>query len=360
MTKAKWLIAFLSILPLGASILSAQDTSSDLQWRLLGPLRAGWSIVAEGVPDQPDVFYFGAADGGIWKTSDAGLTWQALADRAPFSSVGALAIVPGNPQVIYAGSGQVQTRYDVMDGTGVYKSEDDGKTWTSLGLTDTRHIGRIWIDPRDPNIVLVAALGHLFGPNRERGVFRSEDGGRNWKSVLFVDEKTGAVDLASDPAFPDLIYAAMWQVRLYPWQSYFTPQVGPGSGIWKSNDGGKTWAQTSRNGLPELPLSRIGLAVARNTNGNRVYASVLAERGTGLYRSDDAGGSWQLMKEDDALAGTYMNRVTADPNNADVLYVMGRSVQKSEDGGKTLAITKGAPGATIITLCGSIQSIPTT
>ncbi len=338
------LLTILYIFVLGASILTGQDATPDLRWRLLGPLRAGWSTIAEGIPEQPDTFYFGAADGGVWKTPDSGLTWQALADRAPFSSVGALAIIPGNPPVIYAGSGQVQTRYDIMDGTGVYKSEDDGNTWISLGLTDTRHIGRILIDSRDPNVLLVAALGHLFGPNKERGVFRSEDGGRNWKSVLFVDENTGAVDLASDPAFPNIVYAAMWQVRLYPWQSYFKPEVGPGSGIWRSSDGGKTWSQTSRKGLPDVPLSRIGLAVARNTNGNRVYASVFATKGTGLYRSDDGGASWQLMKADDALASTYMNRVTADPKNADVLYVMGRSVQRSEDGGKTFTMIKGAPG----------------
>jgi len=344
MKKAWRLLMFLSILAVGGSIAQGQDTAPNLQWRLLGPLRAGWSTIAEGIPDQPDTFYFGAADGGIWKTTDSGLTWQALADRAPFSSVGALAIVPGNPAVIYTGSGQVQTRYDIMDGTGVYKSKDDGKTWTSLGLTDSRHVGRILIDSRDPNIILVAALGHLFGPNKERGVFRSEDGGRSWKSVLFVDENTGAVDLASDPAFPDMVYAAMWQVRQYPWQSYFTPQIGPGSGIWKSTDGGKTWDQTSRKGLPEVPLSRIGLAVARNTSGKRVYASVFTTKDTGLYRSDDAGASWQLMKADPELAGTYMNRVTADPKDADVLYVMGRGARKSGDGGKTFTIIKGAPG----------------
>ncbi len=271
------------------------EALQDLRWRSLGPLRGGWSLVAEGIPDEPNTFYFGGADGGVWKTIDSGLTWTPIADQAPFSSVGALAISPGNPGVIYAGSGQVHMRYDIMDGTGVYKTEDDGKTWISLGLSDTRHIGRILLDARNPNVVLVAALGHVFGPNRERGVFRSEDGGHTWTHSLFVDENTGAVDLASDASAPGIVYAAMWQVRQYPWQSYFIPVEGPGSGIWKSQDGGKTWAPTSRKGLPQDDLSRIGLAVAPGTNGRRVYASVTATKGAGLYRSDDGGDSWQWL-----------------------------------------------------------------
>jgi photosystem II stability/assembly factor-like uncharacterized protein len=320
------------------------DAIQDLHWRLLGPLRAGWSICVEGLPDEPDIFYFGGADGGVWKTMDSGVRWEPIADHAPFSSVGALAISPGNPRILYVGSGHVDTRYDVMDGTGVYKSEDDGKTWISLGLKDTRHIGRILVDPRNANVVVVAALGHLFGPNSERGVFRSEDGGQNWKKVLYADENTGAVDLASDPGTPDVVYAALWQVRQYPWQSYFTPQSGPGSGIWKSTDGGKTFAQTSRKGLPDQPLSRIGLAVAPQTNGQRIYASVFAEKGAGFYRSDDGGASWQLMNSDGELASTYFARVTADPKNPDVVYVMGRSVHRSSDAGKNFTISKGSPG----------------
>jgi photosystem II stability/assembly factor-like uncharacterized protein len=320
------------------------EALQDLRWRLLGPLRAGWSTCAEGVPEEPDTFYFGAADGGVWRTTDAGITWGALADTAPFSSVETLAIASGSPRTIYVGSGQVTTRYDVMDGTGVYKTEDEGRTWTSLGLTDTRHIGRILIDPRDPKLILVAALGHMFGPNPERGVFRSADGGTTWEKVLFVNEDTGAVDLASDPATPDIIYAALWQVRLHPWQSYFMTDNGPGSGIWKSTDAGKTWSQTSRKGLPDGPLSRIGLAVAPGTNGQRIYASVRAAVDSGFYRSDDGGASWQLTNGDDALASTYFGRVTADPKNNNAIYVIGVAVHRSEDGGKTFDIIKGTPG----------------
>lgn len=318
----------------------------DLRWRLLGPLRAGWSTCAEGVPDEPDTFYFGGADGGVWRTTDAGLTWNPISDSAPFSSVETLAIAPGTHRTIYVGSGQITARYDVMDGTGIFKTEDDGRTWTSLGLADSRHIGRILVDPRDPKTVLVAAMGHVFGPNPERGVFRSEDGGATWKKTLFVDENTGAVDLALDPAAPDVVYAAMWQFRLFPWLSYFMPDAGSHSGIWKSTDAGRTWSPTSRKGLPDGALSRIGLAVAAGTKGMRVYASVKAARdeASGFFRSDDGGDSWQLMNNDSALASTYFGRVTSDPQMTDVVYVTGVAVRRSKDGGKTFDIPKGTPG----------------
>jgi photosystem II stability/assembly factor-like uncharacterized protein len=336
-------IAIIFLTLVGAASVTT-SSYQDLRWRLLGPLRAGWSSAAEGIPDDPDTFYFGGVDGGVWKTTDAGNTWQPIADNAPFSSVGTLAIAPGSPRTIYVGTGHVDTRYDVMDGTGVFKTEDDGKSWIPLGLTDTRHCGRILIDPRHRDTILVAALGHLFGPNAERGVFRSEDGGRSWKKVLFINENTGAVDLAMDPKTPNIVYAAMWEVRQYPWQSYFQPQQGSGSGIWKSTDGGRTWHQTSRKGLPEVPLSRIGLAVAPQTKAKRVYASVYAEQNAGLYRSDDSGDSWQLMNSDSAMASTYFGKITADTKDPDVIYVTGQSLRRSNDGGKTFTIVKGSPG----------------
>lgn len=318
----------------------------DLRWRLLGPLRAGWSIFAEGVPDQIDTFYFGAADGGVWKTDDAGLTWRPLSDRAPFSSVGALAVVPGaaGRRTLWVGSGQPQTRYDVMDGTGVWKSEDDGATWVSMGLTDTRHIGRVWVDPRDPNVVLVAAVGHVFGPSEERGIYRSADGGRSWARVAFVDERTGAVEIAADPKAPDVLYAAFWQTRLYPWQGYHVPQIGPGSGIWRSTDGGKSWSAAPKKGLPEGPVGKIGLAVAPGTSGRRVYAAIDAPTGAGLYRSDDGGETWTLAQANRSLANYYFGRIFADPHDADTVYFMGQSFRKSTDGGKTFSYVKGSPG----------------
>jgi photosystem II stability/assembly factor-like uncharacterized protein len=321
------------------------DLYGQMQWRLVGPFRGGWSTMAEGVPAQPSVFYFGTADGGLWKSVDAGLSWKPLFQDAPSISIGALAVAPSNPDVLYIGTGQPEMRYDIVDGNGVYRSDDGGQTWRSLGLQDTRHIGRIWVDPRNADVVTVAALGHIFGPNEERGVFRSEDGGKHWTKVLYVDADAGAVDLAADPAKPDVIFAATWQIRELPWLSYYLPDQGPGSGIWKSVDGGKTWARVTGNGLPTGELGRVGLAVAPGTNAQRVYAIVgaAADKDSGLYRSDDGGAHWQAMGGAD-LASSYFDRVTVDPKDPDVVYVMNRSVARSTDGGKTFNWFKGAPG----------------
>ena len=313
---------------------------SGLKWRLIGPMRAGWSTCAAGDPSAPETFYFGAADGGIWKTADAGLTWASLFDDAAVASIGALEIAPSDAQIIYAGTGQPEPRYDVAAGNGIYRSRDGGRTWEHMGLADSRHIGRIIVDPRNPDTVIVAALGHIFGPNPERGVFRTTDGGKNWQKVLFKDENTGAVDLACDLANPDVMYAALWQMRCHPWQSYFTPLAGPGSGIYRSVDGGRNWGPVSTRGLPKGPYGRIGLAA----RGARVYAAISAETGAGLYRSDDGGENWQQLSDDASLADWYFARLTIDPRNPDIVYVMGRSVRRSTDGGRTFTITKGAPG----------------
>ncbi|HKT31899.1 MAG TPA: hypothetical protein VJS89_05355, partial [Gammaproteobacteria bacterium] len=343
----RWLIAcLLGMLFLNASAFAATALAplySQLHWRELGPFRGGWSTMAVGMPSEPNVFYFGGADGGVWKTTDAGLTWHALMQHAGSISVGALAIAPSNPEVIYVGTGQVATRYDVVDGDGMYRSADGGKSWTHIGLEDTRHIGRIWIDPHNPDVLLVAALGHYFGPNAERGVFRTTDGGQHWQKVLFVDDATGAVDLAADDANPGVIFAATWQARQYPWLAYFKPQSGPGSGIWKSTDAGRTWTRLDGHGLPAGPLGRIGLAVAPGTRDQRVYAIVGAPKDSGLYRSDDGGANWQNLGHAD-LANNYFDRITVDPQNPDVLYVMNRSVAQSRDGGKSFTWFKGAPG----------------
>ena len=323
------------------------ESYSALQWRLVGPLRGGWATATLGVPGQPETFYFGAADGGVWKTTDAGRTWTPLMDHEAAASVGALAVSPRDPQVLWVGTGQVTTRWDIASGNGVYRSRDGGRTWEPRGLADSHHIGRLWIDPRNPDVVLAAALGHLFGPNPERGVFRTTDGGASWQKVVFVDENTGATDLAADPAVPDTIFASTWQVRNYPWLSYFTPNVGPGSGIWKSTDGGKTWTRLSGHGLPDVPLGRIGLAVAPGTRGQRVYATIdapPASEAGGLYRSDDGGGSWQRINGNPGLASAYFASLTVDPKNPETVYAMGQSIRRSTDGGKTFSVFRGAPG----------------
>jgi photosystem II stability/assembly factor-like uncharacterized protein len=335
-----------------ASLLLSRDAGAQvpdtfldgMRWRLVGPFRGGWSTMATGVPDKPDTFYFTAAGGGVWKTSNAGRTWTPIFDDQPIASVGAIAIAHSNPQVIYVGTGQPEPRYDIAAGNGVYGSNDGGRTWQHLGLSETRHIGAIYVDPRDANVVLVAALGHIFGPNPERGVYRSADGGRTWTRTLFVDDLTGAVDLASDPTSPDLVLATTWQARNWPWLNYFTPVEGPGSGVFKSNDGGKTWVRLAGEGWPSGNLGRIGVAMAQLPGGTRIYASVASEKAGGLYRSDDGGAHWQKMGTGEGINDWYGTRLTLAPGNADTLYSVGRSISRSTDGGKTFTTVRGAPG----------------
>ncbi len=315
-----------------------------LSWRLVGPLRGGWATVAAGVPSAEHVFYFGSADGGVWKTTDAGRTWSASFQHESVASIGGLAVAPSDPKILYVGTGQVTTRWDITSGDGVYRSNDGGATWQHRGLQDSEHIGRIWIDPRNADVVLVAALGHIFGPNAERGVFRSTDGGANWTKVLFVDADSGAVDLAADASNPDLVFAATWSARQYPWQAYFTPMKGPGSGIHRSTDGGRTWTKIVDQGLPSGSLGRIGLAVAPNTHGQMVYATIDAGDAAGLYRSEDGGLSWKRVNSDGDLAGDYFSMLAIDPHDPRKLHVMGRSIHTSTDGGKSFSITRGAPG----------------
>jgi photosystem II stability/assembly factor-like uncharacterized protein len=329
------------------------DFNGDLQWRLIGPFRGGWGTMAQGIPDQPDTYYFGAAGGGVWKTVDAGRTWQSLGDDLPASAMGAIAIAPSDPNVIYVGSGQVAARWDIQSGNGVYKSTDGGRIWHSVGLQDTKYIGQILVDPDDPDTVLVGALGHYFGPNHQRGVFRSSDGGRTWKQTLYINDDTGVVDLSRDPQSSNVIYAAAWQVRNYPWLSYFQPNAGPGSGLYKSSDDGRTWTRIQGNGWPTVELGRIGVVAA---SGNRVYAVVDAapasgnvphaasEDQGGLYRSDDGGAHWQRVSSEGWLENDYFSRITVDPRNRDVVYSAGQSIRESRDGGKTWEIIKGAPG----------------
>jgi photosystem II stability/assembly factor-like uncharacterized protein len=315
---------------------------SGMRWRMIGPFRSGRAVAVTGVPGQPDVFYFGSVDGGVWKTIDAGHVWNPIFDSEKIASIGAIAVAPSDTNVIYVGSGEPDMRSDITYGNGMYKSTDAGKTWTHVGLEDTRQIGAILVDPHDPSRVFVAALGHSYGPNAERGVFRSTDGGTTWKKILYKDENTGAIALAFDPQNANTIYAALWQTRRPPWNVY-PPSNGPGSGLYKSTDGGDNWTQLT-TGLPTEGLGRIGVAVAP-TDSNRVYALVDAKNG-GVYRSDDAGETWKLSDFESRIwgRGWYFGGISVDPKNADVVYVMNTSTYRSTDGGASFTAIKGAPG----------------
>ena len=316
-----------------------------MHWRLVGPFRAGWATVGVGVPGAPNTFYFGGAGGGIWKSTDAGRTWQGLMQHEQAAAIGALGVAPSAPNVLYAGTGQVGARYDIMAGNGVYRSDDGGEQWRHVGLDSTRHTGALLIDPQDPDRVLVAAMGHIFGSNPDRGVFLTTDGGGHWRKVLYQDDSTGAVDLAWDPAHPTVVYAALWQARMHPWLDYFQPYAGPGSGIWRSDDGGEHWQKVGGSGLPGGVVGRIGLGVAPATGGRLVYAVIdVPGGGGGLFRSSDAGATWQRVNDDASLGSSYFGRLTVAPNDSNTVYVMGRSIRRSTDGGKTFEWMKGSPG----------------
>jgi photosystem II stability/assembly factor-like uncharacterized protein len=317
---------------------------SGLEWRMIGPFRGGRVNPVAGVPGQSDVFYFGSVGGGVWKTTNAGRTWKPVFDGEPTASIGALAVAASDPSILYVGTGEADMRSDISFGNGVYKSSDGGLTWMHLGLDDTRHIGRILVDPRDPNVVLVGALGHAYGPNVDRGVFRSTDGGASWQKVLYKDENSGAIDLCFDPDNPEVVYASLWQTRRPAW-SVYPPSNGPGSGLYKSTDGGETWTELRGHGFPSDGLGRIGIAVAKGNGGARVYAIVDAKVG-GLYRSDDAGANWILADDDKRLwgRGWYFGRVTVDLHDPNTVYVPNVALYRSRDGGRNFTAIKGAPG----------------
>src|SRR5574337_1800306 len=307
----------------------------DLSWRSIGPFRGGRVLAVAGIAGDARHFYFGAVDGGVWATADAGRTWQPIFDSQPVGSIGALALAPSDPKTIYVGSGETDMRSDIAHGNGMYKSVDGGAHWSHIGLDDTRQIGQVLVDPRDPNVVFVAALGHAYGPNTERGA--------HWSKVLFKDDDTGAIDLAFKPGDPDTIYAALWQTRRPPW-SVYPPSNGPGSGLYVSHDGGSHWIRVQGNGFPAHP-GRIGIAVAPSRPG-RVYALVDAAGGEGgLYRSDDGGTHWNHVTGDKRIwqRGWYFCRLTVDPTNADRVYVMNTVVLRSDDGGKQFIALKGDP-----------------
>ncbi len=314
---------------------------SDLHWRNIGPFRAGRVNAVSGVIGQPNTFYFGSVGGGVWKTTNAGRTWLPVFDAQSSASVGAIGVAPSNSEVVYVGTGEADMRDSIQFGDGMYKSVDAGKTWQHVGLENTRQIGRIIVDPKNPNIVFVAALGHAYASNPDRGVYRSRDGGATWQRVLFKNDDVGAIDLAFDPTNSQIVYATLWDVRRPPWFIY-APANGPGGGIFKSIDGGTTWKEISE-GIPIEGRGHIGVAVAP-TNHNRIYAAVDAKEG-GIFRSDDAGATWTRLSAEKRLwdRGWYFEKVTVDPKNADTVYVMNTSVYRSTDAGKTWTAIKGDP-----------------
>jgi photosystem II stability/assembly factor-like uncharacterized protein len=317
---------------------------ASLRWRMIGPFRGGRTIGATGVPGQPNVFYVGVNNGGVWKTTDAGRTWMPIFDDQPTGSVGALAVAASNPDVLYVGSGEGLQRPDLSTGDGVYKSTDGGKTWKNVGLRDGQQISAVLIDPKDPDRVFVAVLGHPYGPNKERGLYRTTDGGKTWKQVLAKDENTGAVALAFDPANAQTVYAVLWESRQGPWEN--GSWQGPGSGLYKSTDGGTAWKPLTK-GLPgaEQKLGRIGIGVAPS-DPKRLYAMVDAPRVGGVYRSDDAGESWERVNGEPRLwgRGSDLAEVKVDPKNKDIVYVANTCAYRSTDGGRTFTAFKGAPG----------------
>jgi photosystem II stability/assembly factor-like uncharacterized protein len=313
-------------------------------WRSVGPFRGGRVLAVAGDPNDARRFYFGAVNGGVWKSDDAGRTWAPIFDSVNVGSTGAIAVATSNPKVIYVGTGEADMRSDIAQGIGMFRSDDGGRSWQTIGLSDTQQIGRIIVDPKNPNVVLVAALGHPYGPNAERGVFRSNDGGRHWTKTLYKDENTGAIDLAFQPNNSQVVYAAMWQTRRPPWNTY-PPSSGPGGGLYKSADGGRSWHQMVGHGFAAAP-GRIGLA-SSPAKPHRLYALIDSsdESQAGLYRSDNSGASWRKMTGDKRIwnRGWYFGEIDANPKNADQVWVSDTIILRSDDGGAHFIPLKGDP-----------------
>ncbi len=319
------------------------DLSRTLHWRAIGPFRGGRTKAAAGVPSQPNLFYVGVCNGGVWKSTDYGRTWVSIFDNQPTGSIGAVAVAVSDPNVIYVGSGEGLHRPDLSVGDGIYKSTDAGKTWTHLGLREGQQIPQIAIDPRDANKILVAVAGHPYGPNEERGIYRSTDGGQTFQKVLYKDENTGGADVQIDPSHPDTAYATLWEAREGPWEN--GAWNGSNGGIFKSTDGGQTW-QPLTNGLPQA-IIQANVTISAS-NPNRLYSSVATMGKVGIYRSDDGGQSWSQATTDPRPAGRIgggdLSVPRVDPKNPDVVYVASTVTWKSTDGGKTWTGFRGAPG----------------
>lgn len=350
--RLTFLVVCCCLAPFGQSQQYSPSLYQDLHWRMIGPFRGGRTRAVNGDPTHPNIFYFGAVNGGVWKSDDFGRTWNPVFDDQPTQSIGAIAVAPSDPNIVYVGSGEGLHRPDLSVGDGIYRSTDAGKTWTHLGLRGGQQIPELAVDPRDPNRLFAAVLGHPYGPSDERGVYRSTDGGQNWQKVLYKDQNTGGADVEIDPANPDVIYASLWEAREGPWEDN-NVYNGAGGGLYKSTDGGSTWHQL-KNGLPQN-LSQINVAIAPS-NPKRLYATAgttdkgdyASDAGLGFYRSDDAGESWSRATTDPRpamrIGGGDLPIARVDPTNPDVIYVASLVVVRSTDGGKTWSSIRGAPG----------------
>ncbi|HEV7612629.1 MAG TPA: hypothetical protein VGO37_12170 [Steroidobacteraceae bacterium] len=339
-------VATLALLPMMPVLCKAAPDINPalldgMKWRQIGPFRGGRVVAVSGVAGDPATWYFGAVAGGVWKSTDVGASWKPVFDAQKIASIGAIAVADSDHNVIYVGTGEACPRGNITYGDGVYKSLDAGRTWKNLGLRDTRHIGAVIVHPKNPDIVLVAALGHAFGANEERGVFRTSDGGRTWTKVLYKDADTGAIDVVFNPDNPNIVYASLWQMRRQPWNF---SSGGPGSGLYKSTDAGVTWKHLEGHGLPAGILGRIGVSVAGGGSG-RVYSMIEAAEG-GLFRSDDAGDSWTRVNEDHRFRqrAWYYSHVFADPVSPDVVYVLNTGAFRSGDGGKSFELMPAPHG----------------
>jgi photosystem II stability/assembly factor-like uncharacterized protein len=349
-------LTLIACLSTGTVLLQAQTPGAmplpDMHWRMIGPFRGGRTRAATGVPGQPNVFYVGQVDGGVWKSDDFGRTWNPIFDSQPTQSVGAIAVAPSDPNIVYVASGEGLHRPDLSVGNGIYKSADAGKTWQHLGLRDGEQIPALVVDPRDPNKVFAAVLGHPYGANEERGIYRSTDGGSSWTKVLYKDANTGGADIELDPSNPGVLYASMWEETLAPWEDG-NDIDGTKGGLFKSTDGGDTWKQLTK-GLPEN-INHIQVAIAAS-DSKRLYATLATMQeggygsgaGLGVYRSDDAGESWYKATDDPRpalkIGGGDLPIPRVDPKDPDVVYSASIVTERSMDGGKTWVSLRGAPG----------------
>ncbi len=337
---------FAIFLPATASLSQVpENTYQELHWRMIGPFRGGRTRAAAGVPSQPNVFYMAQVNGGVWKSDDYGRTWNPIFDREPTQSIGAIAVAPSDANIIYVSSGEGLHRPDLSVGNGIYKSTDAGKTWTHLGLRDGQQIPALAVDPRDPNKIFAAVLGHPYGPSDERGIYLSKDGGQTWQKVISKDENTGGSDVEIDPSNPDIVYASMWEVREGPWEDG-NEFNGPGGGLFKSTDGGSTWQRLTKGLTGDL--SQIYVAIAPS-DSRRLYATLATASGKlAVYRSDDAGENWAKITDDPRpsgrIGGGDLPIPKVDPKNPDVVYVASTVTMRSTDGGKTWSGFRGAPG----------------